>query len=242
MSRVRLKDLNKVYGTNQVVKNFSLEISDQKFMSLLGPSGCGKTTVLRMVAGLENPTSGSISMEDRNVFDSVSGVNIPPEKRGLGMVFQSYAIWPHLSVLDNVVFPLRCKGVDPKLRQEIALQVLSKVKLDGLAKRRPNQLSGGQQQRVALARALVAKPQVLLLDEPLSNLDANLRDEMCEEFLALRKLFPVTMIYVTHDHSEAFRLSDQIALLNHGILVQAGSPDELKASPKDEFVRKFLRL
>jgi len=242
MSQVRLDSLTKRYGDNEVVKRVALEIKDGEFLSLLGPSGCGKTTILRMIAGLEEPSEGQISIGSDPVFDGAKGIDVAPEKRGLGMVFQSYAIWPHLSVVDNVAFPLRCQGIGKKKRKETALRFLESVKLDGLAHRKPHQLSGGQQQRVALARALVAEPRVLLLDEPLSNLDAILRDEMCDELLAIRKDHPVTMIYVTHDQKEATKLSNRIALLKLGELVQLGTAQELRDSPKNDFVKKFLRI
>lgn len=242
MSEVTLEKVSKSYGTNSVVPGLDLKIPTGEFMSLLGPSGCGKTTILRMIAGLETPTSGTIRIGDRAVYEESPPVDLPPEKRDLGMVFQSYAIWPHLTVLENVIFPLRYRKVPKPEWKERAHKALSSVRLDHLSERRPHQLSGGQQQRVALARALVATPQVLLLDEPLSNLDANLREEMCDELARLRQEFPITMIYVTHDRTEAFRLSDRIALLNRGNLEQLDTPEEILKNPKSEFVRKFLKV
>lgn len=242
MSEVVLDKIQKSYGTTMVVPDLSLEIKQGEFLSLLGPSGCGKTTILRMVAGLEQPTGGKIRIGKRAVYDKSSGVELPPEKRNLGMVFQSYAIWPHLTVLENVIFPLRYRKVPKSEWQGRARKALASVRLEALAERKPHQLSGGQQQRVALARALVATPEVLLLDEPLSNLDANLREEMCDELAALRKEFPITMLYVTHDRMEAFRLSDRIALLNKGLLEQIDTPDGISKNPKSEFVKKFLKV
>lgn len=242
MSTVKIENLEKRYGQNVVVPALDLFIQEREFVSLLGPSGCGKTTILRMVAGLESPTAGKISLGSKVVFDGSPARMTPPEKRNLGMVFQSYAVWPHLTVLDNVAFPLKCRKVGRKEREEQAMAALKSVRLNGYEKRKPNQLSGGQQQRVALARALVARPNVLLLDEPLSNLDANLRDEMVEEIRQIKTQNPMTMIYVTHDQSEAFRLSDRIALLNQGRIEQLGSPTEMRENPKSEFVRKFLKL
>lgn len=242
MSSVSLVSISKNYGTNNIVSQLDLEIGEHQFLSLLGPSGCGKTTILRMIAGLERPSEGTIHLGDQAVYDPASRINVPPERRGLGMVFQSYAVWPHLTVFENVEFPLKCRHLPKTERKERCERALASVQLASLAHRKPNQLSGGQQQRVALARALVAQPKVLLLDEPLSNLDANLRDEMCDEIAGLRERFPITMIYVTHDQSEAFRLSDRIALLNRGQLEQLGSPEELRTSPRTDFVRRFLKL
>jgi ABC-type Fe3+/spermidine/putrescine transport system ATPase subunit len=194
-----------------------------------------------MIAGLERPSGGVIRLDDQVVSDASAGIEVAPERRQLGMVFQSYAIWPHLTVFENVEFPLRCRKVPADERLRRCEQILASVQLSPLASRKPNQLSGGQQQRVALARALVAEPKVLLLDEPLSNLDANLRDEMCDELIRLRGKFPVTVIYVTHDQSEAFRMSDRIALLNRGELEQLGTPEEIRSAPRSDFVRRFLK-
>ncbi|MBI4405243.1 MAG: ABC transporter ATP-binding protein [Deltaproteobacteria bacterium] len=242
MSRVELREIQKLYGSLAVVKQVSLVVNEGEFVTLLGPSGCGKTTLLRMIAGLEQPSSGALWIGDEIAFSSEQEICIAPEKRGLGMVFQNYAIWPHMSVLENVLFPLRCHHVPRTVARERALRALAAVQLTELANRKPHQLSGGQQQRVALARALVAEPRVLLLDEPLSNLDANLRNEMCDEFISIRKKYPVTMIYVTHDQSEAFRLSDRIALMNKGEMVQIDTPEALRQSPQNDFVRGFLLL
>lgn len=242
MSTVRIEKLEKRYGNVVVVPDLDLFIQEREFISLLGPSGCGKTTILRMVAGLESPTGGRISLGDKVVFDGNPARMLAPEKRNLGMVFQSYAVWPHMTVLDNVAFPLKCRKVATEERRARAMEALKSVRLEGYEKRKPNQLSGGQQQRVALARALVARPNVLLLDEPLSNLDANLRDEMVEEIRNIKTQFPMTMIYVTHDQTEAFRLSDRIALLNQGRIEQLASPSEMRNSPKSDFVNKFLKL
>lgn len=242
MSSVTLHHLNKSYGEHVIIPNLNLQVKAHEFVSLLGPSGCGKTTALRMIAGLDHPSQGMISIGEHAVYHSEKNIDTPPEKRNLGMVFQSYAIWPHMTVIKNVMFPLKFRNVPKEKRRELAMEALKTVRLDNLAERKPSQLSGGQQQRVALARALVARPDVVLLDEPLSNLDANLREEMCEEFIQLRKVFPMTMIYVTHDQTEAFKLSDRIALLNKGILEQLASPEEIRSKPQSEFVKKFLKL
>lgn len=232
MSRVILNGVSKAFESTVVVPGIDLEAREGEFLSLLGPSGCGKTTVLRMIAGLETPSGGTIRLGDEVVFDAGARTDVPPEKRCVGMVFQSYAVWPHLTVFENVAFPLRCRKVP---RQEIegrVMEMLGRVQLADYAKRRPHQLSGGQQQRVSLARALVGRPRVLLLDEPLSNLDAALRDELCDELIALRRLYPVTMIYVTHDQREAAKLSDRIALMKAGRLERLGSPSEVLGPPR----------
>jgi len=242
MNRVVLSNISKTFSETSVIPTLSLSIGENEFLSLLGPSGCGKTTIIRMIAGLENPTQGSIQIGEDCVFDSEKGISIPPEKRGLGMVFQSYALWPHMTVLENIAFPLKCQKVSPSQIKERCEKILAQVQLGGLENRKPNQLSGGQQQRVALARALVYQPKVLLLDEPLSNLDANLREEMCEQIGQIKKQSPISMIYVTHDQNEAVRLSDRIAILNKGKIEQIGTPSELREKPANEFVRNFLKI
>jgi len=242
MSSINLSHIHKSYGNAVIVPDLSLEIHEHEFISLLGPSGCGKTTVLRMIAGLEPPTSGRILIGDQVVFDDKHETLVPPEKRHLGMVFQSYAIWPHMTVFNNVAFPLRCQKKTKSEIQSSVKTALENVQMETLSQRKPHQLSGGQQQRVALARALVSQPKVILLDEPLSNLDANLRDEMCDELEKLHSNTKMTMIYVTHDQSEAFRLSDRIAVMNEGKIEQLDQPDALRSAPKSEFVKKFLKL
>lgn len=242
MSSVQLENISKSYGNLNIIPTLSLDILPNEFVSLLGPSGCGKTTLIRMIAGLERPTGGRIKFGEETVFDSSSKSFVPPEKRNVGMVFQNYALWPHLDVFENIAFPLKCRNYSSSEIRNSVDTVLEQVQLDGMAKRKPAELSGGQQQRVALARALVAKPRVLLLDEPLSNLDANLRDEMCEQIAKIKTSFPMTMIYVTHDQREAFRLSDRIVVLNKGRIEQAGTVSELTQNPKNDFVRDFLRF
>lgn len=242
MNAITLKNISKYYGQQRVIESLDLEVSSNEFLSLLGPSGCGKTTLIRMIAGLENPSDGDIFIGEEKVFSSASSVSVPPEKRNIGMVFQSYALWPHMTVFENVAFPLRCRKISKPEVQSRCLEILNQVKLSGLDKRRPNELSGGQQQRAALARALVAHPRVLLLDEPLSNLDTNLREEMCELIGALKKTHPITMIYVTHDQNEAFKLSDRIAVMNQGVIHQLDTWDNLKNNPKSDFVKSFIRF
>ena len=239
---VTLKKVSKHFGAHTVIPEINLSIEANEFLSLLGPSGCGKTTLIRMIAGLELPSKGTILIGQDTVFDSEKDLFLPPEKRNLGMVFQSYALWPHLTVFENIAFPLRCRKLAKAEIQEKCEKILEKVQLSGMSQRKPNQLSGGQQQRVGLARALVAEPRVVLLDEPLSNLDTNLREEMCDLIDEIKKTAPITMIYVTHDQNEALRLSDRIAVLNHGNIEQLGTVKEIQDHPKTEFVRTFLRI
>ncbi|WP_067221705.1 ABC transporter ATP-binding protein [Stappia indica] len=222
--------------------DLSLEIAQGEFFTLLGPSGCGKSTTLQCIAGLEHPTSGRITMDGRTVFCSDANIAVPPNRRGLGMVFQSYAIWPHLTVFENVAFPLRY-GPGGTARGDVRARVLAaleRVGLQDFADRPAPYLSGGQQQRVALARSLVNEPSIILLDEPLSNLDAKLRDSMRVELRDLVKSLGITTIYVTHDQTEALSMSDRIALLNKGRLVQLGTPDEIYKRPNSAFAAEFV--
>jgi ABC-type Fe3+/spermidine/putrescine transport system ATPase subunit len=222
------------------VRDVSLEVSDGEIVTLLGPSGCGKTTMLRMVAGLETPDSGIIRFGERTVNDASRGLMIPPDKRDIGMVFQSYAVWPHMTVGENVAFPLRARG---KSRREIGERVskaLELVGLTGMEKRPAPNLSGGQQQRVALARALVFEPRILLLDEPFSNLDAKLREQMRFELKNLQRRLNIALLFVTHDQIEALSVSQRIAIMNRGIIEQVGRPRVLYEEPKNEFVRDFI--
>ncbi len=234
MGGVTLTSLRKSYGTTPVVKDLSLTIASGEFVALLGPSGCGKTTTLRMVAGLETPDAGQISIDGRDV------TTLPPEARGLGMVFQSYAVWPHRTVAENVEYPLKLKGLGRADREAKVKEALGWVRLEALAARRPDALSGGQLQRVALARALVANPKVLLLDEPLSNLDVQLREELRAEIAALRARLRPTMIYVTHDQGEALALADRVAVMNGGVLEQVAAPQVLYGEPATPFVARFV--
>ena len=238
MSTVTIKNLTKSFGSSQVLKKFNEVFRDGEFVTLLGPSGCGKTTMLRMIAGFEIPTTGEIWIDDKLV--SGGKTFLPPEKRDIGMVFQSYAVWPHMNVFDNVAYPLQIKHVK---REEIRTRVdkiLETVHLSRYADRLPNQLSGGQQQRIALARALVAEPNLLLLDEPLSNLDAKLRESMRFEIKDITKSLGISVVYVTHDQTEAMAMSDRIFLINNGIVQQSGTPDEIYNHPANQFVADFL--
>lgn len=240
MSYLSIQNLRKTYGVNTILPGLSLALEKGSFVSLLGPSGSGKTTILRCVAGLETPDadSGDVALAGRRL--SGGRETIPPEGRDLGMVFQNYAVWPHLDVFENVAFPLRIRKVEAaKIRSQVA-EVLDLVKLGGLKKRFAHELSGGQQQRVALARALVSTPKLLLLDEPLSNLDALLREELGAEIRRLQRALGLTTILVTHDQKEALSLSDRILVLDRGTVVADGSPEELYNNPADDFVAAFL--
>jgi iron(III) transport system ATP-binding protein len=222
------------------VKDVSFTVHAGEFFTLLGPSGCGKTTTLRCVAGLDRPQSGKISLRDKTVFDSDNRICVAPNKRNVGMVFQSYAIWPHLNVFNNVAFPLRASGRETKTIASKVSWALDLVGLSGFADRPATQLSGGQQQRVALARALVKEPDLLLLDEPLSNLDAKLRERMRSELKRLQRELGITTIYVTHDQVESIQMSDRIAVMNGGHILQIGNPADVYERPASRFVADFM--
>jgi iron(III) transport system ATP-binding protein len=233
------------YATDQgaVVKaaqNVTFEVPEGKLFTLLGPSGCGKTTTLRSIAGLERPTSGEIDVAGRSVYSSSRGIFVAPNKRNFGMVFQSYAIWPHMNVFQNVAFPLEVRKMPRREIGDRVMRVLTAVQLDHLVDRDATKLSGGQQQRLALARALVMEPALLLLDEPLSNLDAKLRDAMRTELKRLQREFNLTTVYVTHDQSEALALSHEIAVMNDGFIVQIGTPRQIYEQPSNQFVADFV--
>jgi iron(III) transport system ATP-binding protein len=245
---LRVEHLTKIFDntTDQIaggIRDASFELGAGTFFTLLGPSGCGKTTTLRCIAGLETPDAGIIDVEGRRLFDAAARIVVPVEQRAIGMVFQSYAIWPHMSVAENVAFPLTVAKGRRHSRAEIAEAVrraLRIVDLDGFERRSATQLSGGQQQRVALARAIVHEPRLLLLDEPLSNLDAQLRDDMRSELKRLQTKIGITTIYVTHDQSEALALSDRLAVIDHGKIVQIGSPHDIYFRPANPFVARFV--
>ena len=241
MADVAIRGLAKRYGTKVVLSALDLDLVDGECFTLLGPSGCGKTVLLRLVAGFEVPDAGTIHLGGQPVADGAAGQAVPPNERGLGVVFQDYAVWPHMNVADNVGYPLKLAGVDAALRRERTRAAIAQVGLAGLEERLPSQLSGGQQQRVALARALVSQPRLLLLDEPLNNLDANLREEMRFEIKALQKKLGVTILYVTHDQEIALGIADRLAVMDAtGRLRQVGSPEEIYARPADDFVFRFL--
>jgi iron(III) transport system ATP-binding protein len=241
-----VQDLRMRYRTDEgdveAVRGLSLNVERGQFYTLLGPSGCGKTSTLRCIAGLETPTNGVIEIDSTVVFASASHTLVPPHKRNIGMVFQSYAIWPHMSVFDNVAFPLvhGSRKQPKKTVNEKVMRALMLVQLEHLAARPAPMLSGGQQQRVALARAIASEPAVLLLDEPLSNLDARLREDMRHEIKSLVRRLETTTLYVTHDQLEALSMSDRVALVNEGKIVQEGAPREVYLRPADAFAANFL--
>lgn len=235
---IDLKGLRKEYDGVDVLKNIDLYIRDGEFLTLLGPSGCGKTTLLRMIAGLETPDSGEIWFENRCVFSSEKKINIPPEKRGLGFVFQDFALWPHMTVFENVAFGLRAAGKTDKLDEKVK-NALHAVQLDDFAQRYPHQLSGGQQ-RVAFARAIVIEPACILFDEPLSALDALLREEMRSELRTLITKLGITGVFVTHDQIEAMSMSDAIAVCHAGKIEQYDTPEKIYSHPATEFVARFV--
>ena len=224
----------------KAAQDVSFEVPEGKLFTLLGPSGCGKTTTLRSIAGLEKPTTGEIEVGGRVVYSSSKRIFVAPNKRNFGMVFQSYAIWPHMNVFQNVAFPLEVRRRPRKEIRERVMRVLDSVALADLVDRDATKLSGGQQQRLALARALVMEPQLLLLDEPLSNLDAKLRDRMRSELKRLQRDLSLTTVYVTHDQSEALALSHEIAVMNEGRVVQVGTPRQIYEQPHDRFVADFV--
>lgn len=242
MAEVAIESITKVFDETVAVENFSAHILDGEFVTLLGPSGCGKTTTLRMIAGFIQPTEGRISIGGQLMSDPGRSMFVPPEKRNIGMVFQSYAVWPHMTIIDNVAYPLKIQKVSKAERYKQVEEVLSLVRLEGMGKRYPSQLSGGQQQRVALARALIMRPQVMLLDEPLSNLDAKLREEMRFEIKELQIKTGVTIVYVTHDQAEAMAMSDRIVVMNRGKIHQIGNSEEIYRKPADQFVADFVGL
>ena len=237
---LQLEGVTKIFGKVRAVDGSSLEVRKGEIFTLLGPSGCGKTTTLRMVAGLERPDGGKITYKGQPVADTSRGFFLPPHKRNMGMVFQSYAIWPHMTVFENVAYPLRLRGIKgPELRERVE-RVLALVGMAALIDRPAPMLSGGQQQRVAICRALVYEPDLLLLDEPFSNLDAKLRNQMRIEVKLLQRRLGISVLFVTHDQVEALTLSDRIAVMNEGHVEQEGSPGEMYDKPATPFVRDFL--
>ncbi|KYH31745.1 ABC transporter ATP-binding protein [Neomoorella mulderi] len=240
MAQLVLEGVSKNFGRTPVLEGLSLEVAKGEFLSFLGPSGCGKTTALRLIAGLLEPDTGSIAIGGRCVCQAGRGYSLPPEERQVGMVFQSYALWPHMRIRENVAYPLKLKGYPRKEIEERVQKMLALVDLQGLEDRYPHQLSGGQQQRVALARALIAEPLVLLLDEPLSNLDAKLREKMRLEIKDIQERVGATVIYVTHDQVEALTMSDRIAILCQGRLQQLDTPVAIYERPANTFVADFV--
>jgi iron(III) transport system ATP-binding protein len=238
LASVELRGLTKRYGELAVVDDISLTIEHGRLMCLLGPSGCGKTTTLRLIAGFVEPSAGEIRVGDELV--SSPARTVPPERRNMSMIFQSYALWPHMTVAENVAYGLKLRRLDRATMDRKLAAILATTHLREMADRYPGELSGGQQQRVALARALVVEPETLLLDEPLSNLDANLREEMRFEVRRLHDEYRYTTVYVTHDQSEAMTTADVIAVMNAGKIEQAGSPEDIYDRPRSEFVARFI--
>jgi multiple sugar transport system ATP-binding protein len=242
MSRpvVEVKNLTKVFGDVIAVNDVSFTVAEKDFLVLLGPSGCGKTTILRMIAGLETPTSGEIILKDRLVFSSRRGVAVPARERGVGLVFQSYALWPHMTVFENIAFGLKVQRMRPDIIEEKVANVLGYMQLEGMAPRYPQEMSGGQQQRVALARMLVSEPGIFLMDEPLSNLDAKLRLEMRMEIKNIHVQTGVTTVYVTHDQVEGQTMATRIAVVNLGRIEQLDPPGIVYHRPSTLFVADFI--
>jgi len=240
MEQISLQGIAKSYGKEVVVENLDLIVAPGEFLTILGPSGCGKTTTLRMIAGLEEPDQGVIQLGDKTVFSRKAGIVIPPEARGLGLIFQSYALWPHMTVAKNITLALKeqkLTSAEISARLNTALDL---VQLTDYAKRYPSELSGGQQQRVAVARLIALRPSILLMDEPLSNLDAKLRTEMRASLKRLHRDLEATTVYVTHDQIEALTLSDRIIIMNEGRIMQEGSPYDIYHHPANLFVAEFI--
>ncbi len=242
MEKLHLKNISKSYGVIKAVKNLSLSVLDGELLAILGPSGCGKSTLLSCIAGIEKPDVGDISLNKRRLFSHDEAIDMPPEKRKIGFVFQSYALWPHMSVFDNIAYPLKMAKIPHKVRKEIVKKNLELVELSSKTERFPHELSGGEMQRVALSRALVMSPDLLLLDEPLSNLDARLRENMQVEIRNIQKELKLTVIHVTHDQAEAMAMADRIAVMHKGAIIQTGSPEEIYESPTTQFVASFVGL
>ena len=240
MNDLVVSDVHKRLGENQVLKGVSFTLKRGDVVALLGPSGSGKTTLLRAVAGLDHPDSGVIRLGERTLFDGAAGMAVPAEQRGLGLVFQSYALWPHRTVLENVQYPLRVRRVPGTEMRERAMKALREIGLETMGSRYPHQLSGGQQQRVALARAIVYNPPLLLLDEPLSNLDAKLREEARVWLRELIERLQISAVCVTHDQVEALALADRVLLLDQGRTVQEGPPEEIYDRPRTLFAAEFM--
>ena len=238
MAAVELRNLTKYYGDLAVVDDVSLQIEHGSLVCLLGPSGCGKTTTLRLIAGFVDPSAGEIHVGDRLV--SSAARTVPPERRNMSMIFQSYALWPHMTVTENICYGLKLRKLDRDTIERKLRAILGTTRLEELADRYPAELSGGQQQRVALARALIVEPETLLLDEPLSNLDANLREEMRFEVRRLHDEYRYTTVYVTHDQAEAMTTADLIAVMNLGRIEQVGTPEDIYDRPRSEFVARFI--
>jgi iron(III) transport system ATP-binding protein len=240
MPKLGVRNLTKAFGAVRVLEEISFDVAEGELVTLLGPSGCGKSTTLFAIAGLERPSAGRITLDERVFFDGAAGVFVPPEARNCGLVFQSYALWPHMTVRENVDFPLKIRRVRAKARAEQVEKALALVEMDAYAERYPHELSGGQQQRVALARTLVYRPSLLLLDEPLSNLDAKLRLRARGWLRQLQSQLGLTTLFVTHDQTEALSLSDRIVVMDGGRIMQVGTPQEIYRDPATPFIADFI--
>ncbi len=238
--KIKIENLSKRWGNVIAIDNMTLSIEEGDFVTLLGPSGCGKTTTLRTIAGLEEPTGGKIYLNGELVFSKEDEIVVPPAKRNLGLVFQSYALWPHMTVFENIAFGLKIKKLPKDEIKRLVLGVLKDVKLEGYENRYPQELSGGQQQRVAIARMIINRPDIYLLDEPLSNLDAKLRVDMRAELKELHQKSGATTVYVTHDQVEAMTMSSKICIMKDGVIRQVGTPEEVYRKPADLFVADFI--
>ena len=241
MASVRFEHVSISYGPKQIIKDLNLSIEDSEIMGIIGPSGCGKTTVIRALCGFIKPDSGNIYIGDQLVFSADKRVNIPPERRGVGVVFQDYAVWPHLSVWDNVCYPMKKRKVPKDEIAKRAVHALEQVRMKGYEKHMPAQLSGGQQQRVAIARALVSSGELIVLDEPITNLDAKLREEMIVEIQMIQKSIGTTIVYITHDQEAALQLCDRIAIMRFdGGIAQVGTDAQIIKNPADRYVYSFI--
>jgi iron(III) transport system ATP-binding protein len=238
--KCQLKNIRKTFKETVAVDSVNFDIYNGELIAILGPSGCGKSTLLQLIAGLEKPNKGEIIINDKVVYSDSSGIFVPANKRKVGLVFQNYALWPHYNVFDNIAYPLKIEKKKKEYIKEHVEEVIKIVKLQGMKDRYPNMLSGGEQQRVALARALIMKPEVLLLDEPLSHLDAKLSEEMQKEIKSINEKTGITMIYVTHNQKEAMQIADRIAVMNEGNIIQYGKPKNIYENPKNEFVAGFI--
>jgi ABC-type Fe3+/spermidine/putrescine transport system ATPase subunit len=239
---LRIDHVSKQFHNTLAVDDVSLNVRTGELLALVGPSGCGKTTLLRMIAGLENPDTGRIALGGTQLFNTTPYLCVPTHQRQIGMVFQNYALWPHMTVAQNVAYPLRVRGAGKQEQHRAVISVLKQVRLAGYGRRYPHQLSSGEQQRAALARALVMRPRILLLDEPLSNLDAHLREDMGNELQRIQQETRITVIHVTHDQVEAMTLADRIVVMERGSVVQAGHPEEVYRQPRNRFVASFIGI
>jgi iron(III) transport system ATP-binding protein len=237
MNKVEFRNVTLSYGKNTVVKGFNLAVKDQEIIGIVGPSGCGKTTIIRALSGLKNPDSGEIYVDGNPYYSKEKRANVPPERRNIGVVFQDYAVWPHLSVFDNVAYPLKKRKLPADTIREKVMEALGQVNMVGYEKYMPSQLSGGQQQRVAIARALTSSSDLVIMDEPITNLDAKLRESMLVEIRLMQQRLGTTIIYITHDQEAALQLCDRVVILDHsGDIAQIGTDEDIIKFPSNKFV------